>query len=84
MPISEASKRELRRRRQEQVGLAHDRIAEFTNWLIKGDYQHGSHRTTLRGPLLTDEEMKVWMEGKLVEMRDHLKRWQQPFDFEIS
>jgi len=92
--ISEASKRELKRRQREQIQLLTERIVEREMWLktynaLASDEPYGgvwAHRRTIApgkyGTFLTHEEMRVHVTLQLNELREGLVIWSRPFDFE--
>lgn len=88
MAWSAVSKSEMLRRQREQVQLARDNIARLSRALETGNFAPYAHRKTViengkakTGPLLTDEEMRAYVEQKLVECKEQLKVWEEPFDF---
>ena len=84
---SEQSKRELRRRRREQLDLADAAIRQLESWLAAGDYQHLLHSREVspkRWVPLTAEEQRAHLEERLAAMKEHRARWEQPFAFEIA
>ena len=92
--ISEASKRELKRRQREQIQLLTERIREREAWLEKHSAftSHAAytgvwaHRRVLpngkMGEFLTEQEMHAHVLAKLDELRESLAVWSRPFDFE--
>jgi hypothetical protein len=93
---SEVSKREWRRRRDEQVKLLTDNVTRIKAILAKPTvkptfFEHrkmivvkeGGKLKEKLGPWLEEEELRAHIEEKLRENEDSLQRWMQPLSFEI-
>lgn len=84
--ISDQSKRELKRRRREQLDNVEASIRQLESWLAAGDHQHLLHSKLVgkRYVPLTDEEQKAYLEATLANLKKHHEVWSQPFDFELE